>query len=277
MLRQRIITALILAAAFFGAMFGLSERHFATVMLVGMMAAAYEWGRLCGWRRTGSIVLSVIVLVTGLLLVHFAGFDWTKGFASAPLLLICGGAGIFWIAFAPLWMRQGWTTQRPLPMGVLGVFLLLAMWIGMVQLHVRSPWLLLGAMLIVWLADTAAYFTGRKFGKRKLAPLISPNKSWEGVYGALVSVTLYAVLVVLLSPLASKPAPMRIAMVVAAALLAAISVVGDLFESWMKRQAGVKDSGQTLPGHGGILDRIDALIPVLPLATLATLAVEWMS
>ena len=126
-------------------------------------------------------------------------------------------------------------------------------------------------MAVVWLADTAAYFSGRKFGRRKLAPAISPNKSWEGVYGGMIAVGIYAVLVVLLSPLSAAGWPLRVAIVAVALGLAAISVVGDLFESVLKRQANVKDSGRTLPGHGGVLDRIDAQFPVLPIAAIAAL------
>ena len=162
-------------------------------------------------------------------------------------------------------------------MSAIGVVLLVAVWVAMAQLHARSPWLLLAVMLIVWLADTAAYFSGRKFGRRKLAPTISPNKSWEGVYGGLISVVIYALLVVTLSSLSTQPAAVRVAIVVVALLLGGISVVGDLFESVMKRQAKVKDSGHTLPGHGGVLDRIDAQLPVLPIATLATLVLSRLS
>lgn len=271
MLRQRIITALILAAAFFGAVFGLSSPHFAIAILLAMTTAAYEWGRLSGYARKGALALAAIVVGAGIALLHLTGFDRSAGFSTPTLLLFCAGAAIFWIVFAPLWLRRQWPTRSSLPMALLGAFLVLAMWVGIVQLHFISPWLLLGTMLIVWLADTSAYFAGRKFGKRKLAPQISPNKSWEGVYGGLACVALYAALVVMFSTLSMLPAATRFAIVVVAVLLAGVSVVGDLFESWMKRQAGVKDSGRTLPGHGGVLDRIDALIPVLPIATLATL------
>jgi phosphatidate cytidylyltransferase len=141
-----------------------------------------------------------------------------------------------------------------------------------VQLQSRSPGLLLALMAIVWVADTAAYFAGRRFGKRKLAPSISPGKTWEGVYGALIAVALYALA---LLPFAARagysgallPAAAT-AWVVLVLLLAAVSIVGDLFESQLKRQRGVKDSGKLLPGHGGILDRIDALVAALPPAAL---------
>jgi phosphatidate cytidylyltransferase len=153
----------------------------------------------------------------------------------------------------------------------LGIVLFVAMWLSLVYLQSRSPWLLLGVMTIVWLADTGAYFAGRKFGRRKLAPTISPGKSWEGVIGGLACVGIYALIVIALAPAIREHAAIAFG---CALLLAAISVVGDLYESWLKRQAGVKDSGTLLPGHGGVLDRIDALMPVLPLATLLVAAMS---
>ena len=271
MLKQRIITAVVLAAAFFGALFGLPTRQFAWVMLVALMVAAYEWAQLSGFRRVGTLVFCASVFATGFVLLQRAS---TPGgvFFLEPLLLFCGLASLFWIFIAPMWLRNQWATRNAPVMAVLGFVLTVALWMAMVELHGFSPWLTLGAMFIVSLADIAAYFSGRKFGKRKLAPVISPNKTWEGVYGALVCVALYAVLVVTLSSLSSYSIGARVALVVIAVGLGGISVVGDLFESVMKRQAGVKDSGHTLPGHGGILDRIDAQFPVLPIAALVAVA-----
>jgi phosphatidate cytidylyltransferase len=131
----------------------------------------------------------------------------------------------------------------------------------------------LAAMAIVWIADTAAYFTGRAFGRRKLAPMVSPGKSWEGVYGAWVAVVLYALLLVPLAAAAGYRLSVDVVTVVIwlalIFVIASASVVGDLFESLLKRQAGVKDSGTLLPGHGGVLDRIDALLAAMPLAAVA--------
>jgi len=148
--------------------------------------------------------------------------------------------------------------------------------VAIVELQARSPWLVLAAMAIVWIADTAAYFSGRAFGRRKLAPQVSPGKTWEGVYGGLAAVGLYALALV---PLAAEGgfkgvvAPLSVIVWIALALaLAALSVVGDLCESLLKRQAGVKDSGRLLPGHGGVLDRIDALLAAMPAAALLAIA-----
>jgi phosphatidate cytidylyltransferase len=143
-----------------------------------------------------------------------------------------------------------------------------------VELQAYSPWLVLAAMAIVWIADTAAYFSGRAFGKHKLAPQVSPGKTWEGVFGAWVAVAVYAAILVRFAPDAGfrlAVTPLTVAAWIAFALvLAAVSVVGDLFESLLKRHANVKDSGSLLPGHGGILDRVDDLLAAMPLAALAS-------
>jgi len=150
---------------------------------------------------------------------------------------------------------------------------LIGAWMALVELQARSPWLVLAAMAIVWIADTAAYFSGRAFGKHKLAPAVSPGKTWEGVYGAWVAVALYACALVPFAADAGLRAPVNamtvIAWIVFVVLIASVSVVGDLFESLLKRHAGVKDSGALLPGHGGVLDRTDALLAAMPIVAVA--------
>jgi phosphatidate cytidylyltransferase len=138
---------------------------------------------------------------------------------------------------------------------------LLPTWAALLYLHARGPATLLGVMAVVWIADTAAYFAGRHFGRHKLAPAISPGKTWEGVAGALVALALYAGVVGLTAGL-----PLLSLILMVSGLLY-VSVLGDLFESWIKRVSGMKDSGAVLPGHGGVLDRIDALTSTLPIAT----------
>jgi phosphatidate cytidylyltransferase len=158
-------------------------------------------------------------------------------------------------------------------MVVTGWIVLIGVWVALVELQARSPWLVLAAMAFVWIADTAAYFSGRAFGRRKLAPEVSPGKTWEGVYGALVAVAVYAFLLMYLAPPTGLATPLGTAEFAAciayALLIAGVSIIGDLFESLMKRHARVKDSGKVLPGHGGVLDRTDALLAAMPLAALA--------
>jgi phosphatidate cytidylyltransferase len=140
------------------------------------------------------------------------------------------------------------------------------MWLALVRLQ-PTPWALLVVMSVVWIADTAAYFAGKSFGRNKLAPQISPGKTWEGAFGAMAAVAVYYGVLLLLEP--QQRYFNGIAGLGVFLLILVLSIEGDLFESWMKRQAGVKDSGQLLPGHGGILDRIDGLTATMPLAALA--------
>jgi phosphatidate cytidylyltransferase len=189
------------------------------------------------------------------------------------VVAVCGLATAFWIAVATPWVFRRWPRPSPVAMTVVGWIILTGVFVALVELQARSPWLVLAAMAIVWIADTAAYFSGRAFGRRKLAPEVSPGKTWEGVYGALAAVALYAIALVALAGAAgfrSRVDTLAVTAWVALALaLAAISVIGDLFESLLKRQAGVKDSGHLLPGHGGVLDRTDALLAAMPPAALA--------
>ncbi len=173
----------------------------------------------------------------------------------------------FWTLVAPLWLRGHWNVRNPVVLGIVGLIVLLPMWLALVRLQ-AAPWLLLLFMSIVWIADTAAYLAGRTWGRRKLAPRISPGKSWEGVLGAAVALGAYYVLLWVLVPVGERPFAAVPGLLVFAGILA-LSIEGDLFESWMKREAGVKDSGQLLPGHGGILDRIDGLTSTMPAAALA--------
>jgi phosphatidate cytidylyltransferase len=171
---------------------------------------------------------------------------------------------------APAWLFFRVQVRNPLVVALAGSVALLPTWFAMVELRAASPTLLLALLALVWLADSAAYFAGRRFGRRKLAPAISPKKTWEGVAGAFVIVTLYAAgICAFLAPGASLA---RIASgIVFAWVMLYLAVLGDLFESWMKREAGLKDSGQILPGHGGLLDRIDALTAALPLGAFVVL------
>jgi phosphatidate cytidylyltransferase len=198
--------------------------------------------------------------------------------SAAPFAAAAGIAfllsAVFWILVAPAWLAR---LARPGPAArvAAGFLVVWPTWFGFVVLREASPWLLLAIAVTVWIADIGAYFAGRAFGRHKLAPAVSPGKTWEGVIGGLAGVVLYGVLLdffahVHPSPLAPVfAAAAGIPAILAMVVLTALSVVGDLFESWMKRGAGLKDSSQLLPGHGGVLDRIDALTSTLPMAALA--------
>ena len=273
MLKQRVITAVVLLAVLLPALFASNPWPFGLLTLVMVAAAGWEWGRLNG--LAGAAVLMGAVVAALCAAAWYAGLVLTLW----PLVAIA------WIVGAALALRAGpggWPKAPAALRWVLGVLMLCAAWLAMTQGKALGLNFLLSVFCLVWTADIAAYFAGRAFGRRKLAPTISPGKSWEGVYGGMAGVLLLAVLWSLadahfapasLSLYSLLPARLGWPLAVLALLvLAAMSVAGDLFESLVKRAAGAKDSSQLLPGHGGVLDRIDALLPVLPIAlALATL------
>ena len=270
MLKTRVLTAVVLIPAVLAALFLLAPLFWALVVLVIIAIAAHEWSRLVQFPTLMRVVFVGVTVAAGLvLLTRSAGF--ARGWQGNVVLAGCGVAALFWIAVAPPWVIARWPTR--VPMALVGWFVLIGAWMALVELQARSPWLVLAAMAIVWIADTAAYFSGRAFGKHKLAPAVSPGKTWEGVYGAWVAVALYACALVPFAADAGLRAPVNamtvIAWIVFVVLIASVSVVGDLFESLLKRHAGVKDSGALLPGHGGVLDRTDALLAAMPIVAVA--------
>ena len=273
MLKTRILTALVLAPLVLCALFLLSPRSFGAAMIGVIVLAAREWTRLAGFSQWNARAFLAFILLAGAALLFLPAWGFGRGWPDAVVLGVCGTSALFWLLVAPFWVGFRWPTSRTWVMAACGAVVLGGAWMALVELQARSPWLVLAAMAIVWIADTAAYFSGRAFGRRKLAPLISPGKTWEGVYGALAAVAVYALCLVPFAGTAgfgaAVGAPAVAAWVVFALLLAGISVIGDLFESLQKRHAGVKDSGKLLPGHGGVLDRIDALLAAMPLAALA--------
>jgi phosphatidate cytidylyltransferase len=274
MLRTRILTAVVLIPLVVAALFLLPPRAFGAVTLIVVLVAAREWARLAGFAGPRELLFVGGALVFGLFLLFGpAGFD--SGWPPGVVLAVCGAATLFWLLVAPAWVARRWPPKSHLALAVVGWVVLAGVWLALVELQARSPWLVLAAMAIVWIADTAAYFVGRAFGRRKLAPQVSPGKTWEGVFGGMAAVALYALALVPLARTAGFHGPIdvpAVALWVAFALvLAAVSVVGDLFESLLKRSAGVKDSGKLLPGHGGVLDRTDALLAAMPPAALAAL------
>lgn len=253
MLKARIVTALFLVAGFLAILFLLPGWAAGLSFALIAAIAGWEWAGLMQASSRGRIAFGLLVL--GLCLLF-----WTSPEQGFPLLW--GLSAGFWLLFAPLWMKWRWSTAC----ATVGLVVLLPTWAALVALHARGPELLLAAMALVWVADIAAYFTGRAFGRRKLAPSISPGKTWEGAAGAVVGVLVYGFAVAPFLPQLSGIAPLHFAGILL--LLTTLSILGDLFESLAKRQAGIKDSSQLLPGHGGILDRIDSQTSTLPFVAL---------
>ena len=273
MLATRILTAVVLIPAVMAALFLLPPLAWGCVALAIIALASIEWGRLVGLSTPARNLFVAAMVVLGVALLIAPAAQFARGWPDAIVVAVCGLASLFWIFVAPPCVINRWPTQGKLAMIVIGLVVLAGAWMAIVQLQARSPWLVLAAMAIVWIADTAAYFAGRTFGKRKLAPAVSPGKSWEGVYGAWIAVAIYAIVLVRFAGDAGfafdVTALAMVAWLLFVVALASISVVGDLFESLLKRQAGVKDSGTLLPGHGGILDRTDALLAAMPIAAVA--------
>jgi phosphatidate cytidylyltransferase len=273
MLAQRVATAILLIAAFLAALFLLPPTGWLAVAAVVLAIGAWEWAGFVRLPAGGRIAYAAVMAAAGLALAVLANLSGGRSGLYEWLRPIYGAAAAFWIVGAPLWLRRfPWAAPRGLVLAV-GWVVLIPTFLAFVHLRNIHPLTLLGFMMVVWIADIAAFFAGRRFGRRKLAPRVSPGKSWEGVYGAIAATGLYAVAWALFalqhSPSVVRDLPLPVmGMVVLVAVLAALSVIGDLFESALKRQAGLKDSGRILPGHGGVLDRIDALTPVLPVAAL---------
>ena len=266
MLITRLATALAILPLFIGAVLWLPNAYWAALLLLLLLAAAREWARLAGYRLRGCWLFCTCVLALPLWVMglppDMAQAAIVKGM---PIAAACGLAALFWLVLAPLWLCRGWRVSNPLIMGLTGWIVLVPTWLAMVQLQ-QNPLELLALLGVVWIADSAAYLAGRKLGRHKLAPAISPGKTWEGVAGAVIGVTVYYAL---LSSVSQQFSEMGQAAAIALfGVLTVASVEGDLFESHIKRQAGVKDSGTLLPGHGGVLDRIDGLTASMPLAAL---------
>jgi phosphatidate cytidylyltransferase len=268
MLRTRVVTAVVLLAVFLVALFLFPPWGWAAFALTVLAVAAHEWGALA--RLPGGARLAyAAAIAAGAGAILYASGIGAGGIAHPLAVWVYAASVAFWAFGAPAWLR----TLPPHPSAalvlVLGSLVLIPTGVALVALRNAGPWILLMFMAVVWIADIAAYFAGRAFGRRKLAPRVSPGKTWEGVIGAFAATTLYALALRALAPVELSPVLLAGAVLVAFVwLLTAASVVGDLLESALKRQAGLKDSGTLLPGHGGVLDRIDALTSVLPLAAL---------
>lgn len=272
MLKQRVITAIIMVAVFACVLSLFPWQAFAVLAAGVFLVGAWEWAPLAGVNSTlGRIAYAVATGAVG------AGVSYmTHWQGNAELLhTLLVGACVWW-AVALLWI-QGYPSSavlwRATPVRMLmGWLVLIPAWLGCLYLRSQESgaWLIFIVVLAVAAADVGAYFSGRAFGKRKLAASVSPGKSWEGVWGGLCASTLFALVVYFLAG-----APYWWVPVVVILPSAMISVVGDLLESMLKRHSGIKDSSQLLPGHGGVLDRIDGLVAAVPVFTLAYLSAGW--
>ncbi len=270
MLKERVITATVLALLFFAVVCGLPLKYFTPALFVLLAMAGWEWARLCGWTHRpykGVYTALLLVLAAAAIATLFAGDGQLFLLGLLILSILFWLTAIVWILRYP---DSAAVWGSPAVRALIGIFVLLPMFTSLVYLkHVSSNGLsIVLVVLIISIADIGAYFSGRRFGKRKLAVAVSPGKSWEGVWGGLLGNTLFAVALSLWLGLTLPNA----ILVVAVMLLTSIaSVIGDLLESMIKRYCGVKDSGDILPGHGGILDRIDGWTAAMPVFTLSML------
>lgn len=260
---QRIRTAIVLIIIVGVALFASQTPIlFAPLLAVGVTIAAHEWTKLMPkWRQPTVFVLIVLVLTLFSLLFSMTWVLW-------------------WLASLVIWlMALSWVSKFPThtnwygrKLAFMGMVILVASITAMFSLWQQSPWWLMYVFLLVWCADSGAYFVGRKLGRRKMAPNVSPNKSMEGLAGGVVTGLL---VVIGISVFMLKLTGIAlIAFIALSVVTILVSVLGDLFESMLKRRAKVKDSGTILPGHGGILDRIDSLLSATPIFALGFLGLQ---
>jgi phosphatidate cytidylyltransferase len=265
MLAKRLLTAVIALPVFAGALIFLPQTLWAIFLLPWIGIGAWEWGGLAAYRRLTRIAYVAFIVASAAALFYVVPL-----FASVPTLVdvcIYVSSAVFWFIVAPLWLGTLWESRNAFVLGGAGWLALVPMWLALAHLQ-ATPWLLLLVLSIVWVADTAAYGAGKTMGRNKLAPRVSPGKTWEGAMGAAAAVAIYYGMLLVFVPPDDRYFDGLSGLAVFIAILA-LSVEGDLFESWMKRQAGVKDSGHIFPGHGGVLDRIDGLTSSVPVAALA--------
>lgn len=269
MLKQRVITAIVLTIIFLTALFGLPSYYFPAFVAVIVLMGAWEWANLSGmgkrWQRSAYFIFIASLLgVTAWCIGLFPYEGLNNSLIKTILIIACTGWAV------ALLLIQGYPSSailwgHPALRLVMGIFVLIPTWIALTYIRIQpfGEWLVLLMIAIIAAADIGGYFTGRKFGKRKLAPAVSPGKTWEGFAGGLIFNLL---LVVLISVLTTTHLPTLLAIAIPTSLF---SVVGDLLESMVKRHAGVKDSGDVLPGHGGVLDRVDSITAAAPVFALA--------
>jgi len=262
-LKARLISAAIMVPLVVYGVLNLSTELFALLLGCVLLAGAWEWSRLVPLQGLAAR-LAYTVVVAGLM-----GLIWQAGLAQLlnPLLLI----GFAWWLAALVWLSRPQlgkqASQLSLNLKMLaGMLVIIPAWAALTGLHAHGsgggPKLVLMLLVMVWLADSGAYFAGRRWGRNKLAPVISPGKTWEGVYGGLLTSMAFAALA---GGLYSGSLKWTLTFMLASLMAMLFSVAGDLLESLMKRQSGIKDSGSIIPGHGGVLDRIDSMLAAAPM------------
>ncbi len=284
MLKQRIYTAIALLIVLCAALWAPSAWPLALLLSLAAACALWEWLRLT-WRRPDTYFPVAIAVVLGVFFLSslYGLFRATTafslpGFDNGLVRWVLPFTALAWIVGATALVVQGQSQARSGArlLSIFGVIAIVAVWFSLIALFLGFGWwFVLSLMAMVWFADIGAYFAGRAFGRRKLAPRVSPGKTWEGACGGIFFATLWVVLSTQwngsFGSVLAERYPLAVVALIAIAL-AALSIVGDLFESLLKRRVGVKDSSQLLPGHGGVLDRIDALLPVVPVAYLLVVA-----
>ncbi|MDY6942434.1 MAG: phosphatidate cytidylyltransferase [Pseudomonadota bacterium] len=273
MLKQRILTALVLLPLTIGAVLGLSSPWFAVAVAAVWLFAAGEWVRVMALESAWARGFSFVLLATAI------GVAVSIAFLSGHRVIVDAviAAAVIWWLVAALWVARfpaGFSPGTPMSTRTLivGVLILVPSLLAMIRLHALpdiGPRLVLLLLVVVWAADSGAFFAGRRFGRHKLAPRVSPGKTWEGVLGGVI----LAVIAYCLAALALGLDLTRWVAVIAVVVMVVVSsVIGDLTESMFKRHGGMKDSGHLLPGHGGLLDRIDSLTAAAPVFWLG---VKW--
>ena len=275
-LRQRVLTAIVMLIVLYAGTAWLSPAAYAGFLSLIMLPALLEWAELMGLQRKRDKMLWLLLVTTVLIpvlivLVLPGGVPSTVGVATVSSIAMLFWFVVFWIIRDYPGGQQRW--QATWKIGIMGLLALLPTWIGLFYLKILDPSGLLVFFLIgmVSIVDIGAYFSGRAWGNAKLAPTLSPKKSWAGFWGGLASCAALTSAVLAWIHLNLQPlsVDMWVLLLVAAMLLAVFSVIGDLFESMLKRHRGMKDSGRLLPGHGGFLDRIDSLMAATPVYVLA--------
>lgn len=258
MLKTRLLTSFALMAGFLLALFLLPDTYWALLTLAVVLVGLWEWAGLAKFPPLARNAYVLVTLVASCFLLFADRVDLAH---LRPLVLFWGilTAAVFWLIVCPVWLISRYRLKNLFAMAIAGWLVMLPLWLAFVSLRNIDPRLLLGLITVIWIADTAAYFTGKRFGKHKLAPMISPGKTWEGVIGAWGAVSLYGLLLCLIFGFDYW-------LIAGVWGITVLSIMGDLLESLMKRQADTKDSSDLLPGHGGMLDRIDGLTSSLPMA-----------